>query len=565
MPAESSAARADQADATGDPALGAQVAVGEFTSALTAARKIADPARRDQWLARIAGAQMRAGEPAASYNTLASVADDRVRAAALKESPPVGAQGGFQANFTDLINLITTTVSPTTWDEVGGPGSIQEYRNGVYVDAQGVVRRSLRDATGSGLAVARLEAIEARSAARQEKSGSSKTDPRAPAQLRKVSLTRLEKQVQLRMAAGRRPSDDMLAMAGLEKIKYVFVYPETGDIVLAGPAGTGKPMKKGVSSAWPRAGRSCNWTTWSSSCGTCCTPKVGSSAARSIRAKMPWPKLRRSSMNRPRRRSRRGRDRKWLKQLRDQMGQQDIVVNGIDPHTRVAQVLVEADYRMKLVGMGLEPGVQGVRSYLELVQVPRGEAPPPLDVLRWWFTLNDQDIRTSDAHDAFELAGHGVRVQSENEMLSALGRRVHTGKSEPLNHEFAQSFTEHFAALAAKYPVYADLENIFDLALVGALVKSHDLANQAGWHLTCFGDPAGYPVALRPAPKTVETVINHRVVNQTHILAGVSGGVHVDPWPSVSANAVRVDKVELPREHHYGTPPATDLGTWWWD
>ncbi len=332
-----------------------------------------------------------------------------------------------------MINLITTTVSPTTWDEVGGPGSIQEYRNGVYVDAQGVVRRSLRDATGSGLAVARLEAIEARSAARQEKSGSVNTDPRAAAQLRKVSLTRLEKHVQLRMAAGRRPSDDMLAMAGLEKIKYVFVYPETGDIVLAGPAGAWQTNEEGrvVSLASGRPIVQLDdlvvvlrhmLHTKGGQFGCSINPREDALAKTKAfldeSAKSPLKEGTRS---------------KWLKQLRDQMGQQDIVVDGIDPHTRVAQVLVEADYRMKLVGMGLEPGVQGVRSYLELVQVPRGEAPPPLDVLRWWFTLNDQDIRTSDAHDAFELAGRGVRVQSENEMLSALGRRVHTGKSEPLN------------------------------------------------------------------------------------------------------------------------------------
>ncbi len=186
------------------------------------------------------------------------------------------------------------------------------------------------------------------------------------------------------------------------------------------------------------------------------------------------------------------------------MGKQDVVVNGLDPHTRVAQVLVEADYRMKLVGMGLEPGVLGVRSYLDSMQTPRGEAPPPLDVLRWWFTLNDQDIHASEGHDAFELAGHGVRVQSENEMLTAMGQRVHTGKSEPLNQQFAQSFTEHFAALATKYPVYADLENIFDLPLAGRLDQiAGSQAGRAGWHLTCFGDSSAYTVGLRPAPKTV--------------------------------------------------------------
>ena len=38
-------------------------------------------------------------------------------------------------------------------------------------------------------------------------------------------------------------------------------------------------------------------------------------------------------------------------------GKQDIEVYGLDPRTRAAQVIVEADYRMKLVGMGLEAGV----------------------------------------------------------------------------------------------------------------------------------------------------------------------------------------------------------------
>ena len=54
--------------------------------------------------------------------------------------------------------------------------------------------------------------------------------------------------------------------------------------------------------------------------------------------------------------------------------------------TRVAQVLVEADYRMKLVGIGLEEGVLGVPSYLDMLKSTT--AAPPLNVLRWWFTMN---------------------------------------------------------------------------------------------------------------------------------------------------------------------------------
>ncbi len=79
--------------AQGDPAandelLAARLASGEFASALGEAGKIADPQQRDQWLARIASAQSRSGARAASYNTLAGVQDDLVRAAAAQRAGP---------------------------------------------------------------------------------------------------------------------------------------------------------------------------------------------------------------------------------------------------------------------------------------------------------------------------------------------------------------------------------------------------------------------------------------------------------------------------------------------
>jgi general secretion pathway protein D len=42
---------------------------------------------------------------------------------------PGGVGGGAQADFDSLIELITTTVKPQTWDEVGGPGSVSEFAN----------------------------------------------------------------------------------------------------------------------------------------------------------------------------------------------------------------------------------------------------------------------------------------------------------------------------------------------------------------------------------------------------------------------------------------------------
>ena len=127
-----------------------------------------------------------------------------------------------------------------------------------------------------------------------------------------------------------------------------------------------------------------------------------------------------------------------------QVGKQDIEVQGLDPRTRAARVIVEADYRMKLVGMGLEEGMPGVVSYLNLITLAPGQSPPPMTVLRWWFTLNYEAVQTLADRLAFSLAGQGVKVESENERLTAEGQQVHTGASEELNRRFARSFTEHF-------------------------------------------------------------------------------------------------------------------------
>ena len=47
---------------------------------------------------------------------------------------------------------------------------------------------------------------------------------------------RLEQAIAAQVARGQGPTDDMLYLAGLTELQYVFFYPETNDIVIAGPA-----------------------------------------------------------------------------------------------------------------------------------------------------------------------------------------------------------------------------------------------------------------------------------------------------------------------------------------
>jgi hypothetical protein len=359
----------------------------------------------------------------------------------------------------------------------------------------------------------------------------------------------------------------MQLLAGLEKIRYVLVYPNSGDLVIAGPAADWKPNHEGrtvsVESGRPVLHLDDLIVIWRHLHGTAGNT-FGCSITPTQEGLARTREFAEASSKTPLKAG--GRD-AWLASLRENLGTQTIDVFGIDPRTRVGQVLVEADYRMKLVGMGLEEGTVGVTSYLDSIEVARGESPPPMDVLRWWFTMNYKSLACTPGRDGYELRGQGVRVQCENELINREGNRIHTGAASALNQQFAQSFTEHFAKLARKYPVYADMQNLFDLALVAALCRSEGLAERANWHALCFSDERTFAVATGPVPQRVETVMNHRVVNDKFVVVGVSGGVRVDPWKLVQTSAIEPDKYGKLKAEHSTGKPATDLdrSRWWWD
>ncbi|MBW8883609.1 MAG: DUF1598 domain-containing protein, partial [Planctomycetia bacterium] len=463
----------------------ARIAAGEFGPALIIANGVNDAALRDKLLGNIAIAQGQAGAPQAALDTAADIRSDLTRKAALGSlsttpinstgGKPRGARGGsMMADFDSLIELITSTLKPDSWDDVGGPGAIDEFRSGVYVDSAGVLRK-LPTSTDASLVAVHRAGLEATQTG----------NPRRSATLRKVSLTRLEREVQLLAAQGREPSEAMQTLAGLQRIKYILVYPESGDIVIAGPASDWRRDAEGrfvdshgapVLNLDDLVVTLRNAITSRGSFGCSIDPRKDNlAAAKAVQEKWSQQPLKPGQRDR------------WLNEIRDALGRQDITMYGIDRRTHAGRVLVEADYRMKLVGIGLEEGVAGVSSYLSSIVLGKDGKPPPMNVLRWWFTLNYDSLSATERRDAFELRGPGVKVLSENEFLNERGERVHTGDSDIPTRQFAESFTKHFDKLATKYPVYAELRNVFDLALISAVIESHDLPGQVGWHMTHFG------------------------------------------------------------------------------
>lgn len=546
----------------GRPTLQDHLSAGEFGPARQLALQAPTDNQRDRQLHEVAVAQLTSGAYRGSLQTAYDIHGDSVRAETFGRIRVHSAEnhrlrgGGVQADFDSLIELITSTVAPDSWDEVGGEGAIAPFESGVRVDAQGVMHQIQSSGTDHW-----LEDVRRRSAFFR-----GHQDVRKASELRKVSLPRLERQIQMLWAQGRRPSEAMSTLAGLQHVEYLLVYPDTGDLVLAGPAGDWHYDQQGravsVAAGDPVLALDDlvvvlrNALDGNGRFGCSITPRRENLARTQAFLK--------STGRRP---VRPGRRNAWLDELRDQLGAQTIEVHGIDPSTRTARVIIEADYHMKLIGMGLAEGVLGVTSYLDSIYVAPGQAPPRLGVLRWWFALNYRGVQASQSRDAYKLQGPGVKVLSENELLTLQGDRVHTGKSDDLNRLFTDSFTRHFGELAEKFPVYAELRNVFDLAVIAALIRHEDLTNQVNWHADHFRNPQAFQVTVWPEPKEVESVVNHRVINRKYIVAGVSGGVSVDTRGLLKKVSIRTDGYDLLQTYQDEGKVPTNLarGRWWWD
>ncbi len=529
---------------------------GDFSVALQRINQL-PPDQRDYWRAELARRQWETGAYDGATDSLGSIRNSRLRRS-LSDSmrkPSAGARGGVtEDDFQPLIDLITATIAPDSWDINGGNGAIMPFVAGVYVDAQGTLRKIGQ--TDSR----RLEALR-REGARADRN----SEVHKVSALRKVSLVRLERALEARWVRGQGPDEAMQHLAGLTAIRYVFLYPEQGDLVIAGPAAGWHPGPDGLmlsdASGMPVFSLD-DMVAMVRRYATSRAPFGCSINPRPANLEQAQQFLAQSS----RRALRPGEQPRWLEELRRKVGMQDIEVFGLDPRSHAARVLVEADYRMKLVGLGLEEGVLGVPTYFDLL-AEHGTF-PDMTILRWWFAMHYDAVRANPEKTAFELEGQVVKVLSENEMLAARGQRVATGRSDEPSSRFAAAFTRHFDPLAAKYPVYGELKNIFQLALVASLIQEHGLADRADWPMAFFLDEQAYPLPRDTVPRVVESVAHGRTFANRRFVGVVSGGVWAEPTRWTSSSALGNDPGgELGHERIYADPEQRQVegSRWWWD
>jgi len=373
--------------------------------------------------------------------------------------------------------------------------------------------------------------------------------------LRKVSLRRLEAAIAAHQRTQVTPlPDDIQLLAGLQRIEYVFVYPEQNDIVLAGPAEgwqldrrgnvvgltSGKPVLAlddllvALRTAQAAAGGGM-------SCSIDPTPEGIQNLRRFVRSRDDLA----------------GNIEAAVAGIEQSLGPQVISVSNVPATTQLAHVMVAADYRMKRLAMGLDPApVAGLPSYLDMLG--GGSRGVQNMMPRWWLAPNYDPLLKDPDGLAWQLRGAGVKVMTEQDFFAEDGTRTQTGRAGKLAQRWADQFTERYDELADKEPIFGELRNIMDLAIVGALVAKEGLLDTAGYEMSLLLDERELLVAHLNPPRQVDSKASYTRKGTDWIISA-SGGVQIPSWEIIQ-NPQTGNQLDPVRDQ-----AAAAADNWWWD
>lgn len=433
----------------------------------------------------------------------------------------------------------------------GGGGSVGGIgQAGIDIDAAGVLRVSHVDPS---IAFAQRMAT-----LQSQPRGAVHTSP-----LRKVSLNRLEKVVAKSLEDGTDLSAEILSLAGLSRIEYVFFLEDSKDIVIAGPADrwfwdannrlvgltSGRATLRledlvvGLRAFAPNQGAT-------SIIGCSIDPTAeGIKRMNNYNAQFggqlpPGADIRQLALG-----------------MKQSLGMQTISIKGVPANTRFAQVLVEADYRMKLIGIGLQDPIIPFTTWIERTSPNANKNA----LQRWYFQSDYSSVSTDASGTALRLQGRGVKLSGEKENVTSDGKRKRTGNvGDKASSGFTKEFTDKFEALADVIPVFFEMRNLFDVSVAAAFIQDRGLYEKAGWDLGVFADEDKFAVNTVNGVTQVESAVN-AVWKDAQLITPIGGGVHIAAKNLIDPSNTQVDKdIEYQREK-VSAPADLSADQWWWD
>ena len=385
-------------------------------------------------------------------------------------------------------------------------------------------------------------------------------DVTRPSELRKISLRRLDGFLAEHISQNKPLPPEVLYLAGLQRVEYVFAYPDESDLVLAGPAEgwavddagnvVGRNSREAVlqlvdlvaalrTTDKLLAGEVISCSIDPTPAGLKRFQRVMRGGRASLSAQLPSAQL--------------------LRRMEQAVGPQTITLTGVSSESHFAQVLVAADWQMKRLGMGLAPSpVEGLTSYLELLK-DDADLNARTALPRWWIAYGPEPVERDSDGLGWRISRTGTQVRTAAGRLEADGRIASQNEGDPLAREWADAMTAHYDELAIVEPVFGQLRGCMDLALVTAILASGDLVARVGMELPMLLDDARLQLAAHRVPKTAASHASALRTSRAWLVS-VSGGVELDVPRVVNAAEVQTEVREA-RTH--ASPNHTN--SWWWD
>jgi hypothetical protein len=419
----------------------------------------------------------------------------------------------------------------------GGGFGFGQAVGGIAIDAEGIV---------NSIDPAALQELSATRRAALAKAGSVE-----PAAIRRVSLAGLMKAID-NAAEGPLPAD-VIFLAGLQRVTHVFVDPDGHDIVLAGPA-----EAITIDAVGNAVGAESQRPPLQLEDFVAALRAIDAARAGGIRCSIdPTPEglTRLQALLRSQRGIGPDPD-ATLRRMEEALGPQVVSVGGVPGDTHFAHVLVAADYRMKRIGMGLEPsGVPGLPSYTAMV--PAGGTAAALP--RFWLEPAYEPLSRDPDELAWQINGRRMTCLTESDLLAKEGVKRGQGAADGIAKKWCAAMTTHYDALAERQPVFADLVNCIDLAVVAALIHGRQLDRRAGLDIAPLLDGEKLPVPAYRVASTVPTVAT-KLRKGSGWVVTASGGVQFQPW-AFATEAVEAATLAGARTASLAPRPASG---WYW-
>lgn len=382
---------------------------------------------------------------------------------------------------------------------------------------------------------------------------------------RMVSLRDLEQAIADSLKNKKPLPNEVRYLAGLTRVENVFFFPETNDIAIAGPAepfaedpsgwmvgiNSGRPILElqdlivALRGYPPRQSNG-------ASIIRCSIDPTKEGLVR-LQQFFRTPEAMRMVESHE--------DQMLAEGARQSLGMQNVTIEGVSDRTHFAQVLLEADYRMKLIGIGLENPRVKIPTIVSAGNLGGGSANA---LERWWFEPNYQCVRVTEDQLAMQLEGQGVKLVTESEHVGARGDRAKATKKNGASEKFAAAFTKNYDAISAKNPCFAQLRNVIDLSIAAAFIQEQDFYGRSGWSAELLMDEDRVSVETQVSPKQVESAAN-AIRTGNRVTTPIGGGVIVQPRNALTKDNLLKDEKGSVAAAHEKASDASQKQHWWWD